>query len=294
MKTFFIGTVEFSKCALARLIEMKTQIAGVATKFHAPLNADFADLVPLCKKAEIPYKFVNNINDEEIIGWIKSLRPDVIFCFGWSELLKKELLKLAPLGVIGFHPAALPANRGRHPIIWSLALGLQETASTFFFMDERVDSGDILSQKFIGIEYNDDAKSLYLKIINTAMGQIEDFVPTLKNGTYMRVQQDDSQANTWRKRSKSDGKIDFRMNSYAIYNLVRALTKPYVGAHVVYNGEEYKVWKSLERKNKDLNIEPGKILTVENNIITVKTSDGAVDLIEHDFKVNPLVGGYLL
>ncbi len=294
MKIFFIGAVEFSKCALAKLIEMRAEIIGVATKADSPFNADFADLTPLCNEATIPYRFVNNVNDEEVVSWIRSLCPDIVFCFGWSELLKRELLHLAPMGAVGFHPAALPANRGRHPIIWALALGLEKTASTFFFMDEGADSGDILSQKFIKIEYSDDAQSLYSKIIDTAMRQIEEFLPEIKNGTYERMPQDHSLTNNWRKRSKNDGKIDFRMSSYSIYNLVRALTKPYVGAHVVYNGKEYKVWKSKEKKSKAVNMEPGKVLAVENNIITVKTGDDAVDIIEHDFKVMPLVGEYLL
>lgn len=294
MKIFFIGTVEFSKCALAKLIEMKTQIAGVATKADSPFNADFADLIPLCKKTNIPYRFVDNINDRDVIDWINSLHPDVIFCFGWSELLKRELLHLAPMGVVGFHPAALPKNRGRHPIIWSLVLGLEETASTFFFMDEGADSGDILSRKFIKIAYQDDAQSLYTKIIGIALGQIEKFVPKLKNGTYKRMPQDHSMANTWRKRTKDDGKIDFRMSSYSIYNLVRALAKPYIGAHVVYKEKECKVWKSKEVSNKAFNLEPGKIVLVKNNIITVKTGDAAVELIEHDFETVPQVGEYLL
>ena len=294
MKIFFIGTVEFSKYALAKLIEIKAQIAGVATKAVSPFNADFADITHLCKKANIQYRFVDNINDRDVIDWVNSLHPDIIFCFGWSELLKKELLHLAPMGVVGFHPAALPQNRGRHPIIWALALGLEETASTFFFMDEGADNGDILSQEFIKITYSDDAQSLYSKIVDIALKQIEGFVTKLEKGTYIRISQDHSRTNIWRKRTKNDGKIDFRMTSRAIYNLVRALTKPYIGAHVVYKGEEYKVWKSKEKENKVINSEPGKVLAVENNIIGVKTGDGSVDIIEHEFKIIPRVGEYLL
>ena len=126
------------------------------------------------------------------------------------------------------------------------------------------------------------------------MRQIEEFVPEIKHGTYKRMPQDHSLSNTWRKRSKNDGKIDFRMSSYSIYNLVRSLTKPYVGAHVVYNGKEYKVWKSKESKCKAMNLEPGKVLAVEDNIITVKTGDGGINLIEHDFNVMPHVGEYLV
>ena len=294
MRIFFIGTVEFSRHMLVKLIEMKAQVIGVATKAYSTFNADFADITPLCEKADIPYRTVNSINDPGVIGWISSLHPDVVFCFGWSELLKKELLYLAPMGVVGFHPAALPKNRGRHPIIWALALGLKETASTFFFMDEGADTGDILSQRFVKIDYQDDAQSLYSKVINIASEQIEEFLPKLKNGAYERIPQDHSKANTWRKRTKDDGRIDFRMSTRSIYNLVRALTRPYVGAHVVYKGIDYKVWKVKEVGQKDLNLEPGKVLDIHKNAIIVKTGDGAVSLTEHDIVKIPDVGDYLL
>ena len=88
-------------------------------------------------------------------------------------------MDLPLLGVIGFHPAALPANRGRDPIIWALVLGLQETASTFFFMDEGADSGDIISQEYLIITDSDDAGILYEKITQTALKQLREFVPRL-------------------------------------------------------------------------------------------------------------------
>ena len=69
------------------------------------------------------------------------------------------------MGVIGYHPAALPKNRGRHPLIWALVLGLKKTASSFFIMDERADSGDVISQEEIIINDDDDASSLYAKMI---------------------------------------------------------------------------------------------------------------------------------
>jgi methionyl-tRNA formyltransferase len=156
--------------------------------------------------------------------------------------LKSEMLGIAPLGVVGFHPSKLPANRGRHPLIWALVLGLKETASTFFFMDEGVDSGDILSQKTIEIFEDDDAGDLYQKVTETALVQLEDFVPYLEEGCYDRVLQDHDKANVWCKRGKKDGRIDWRMSARSIHNLVRGLTKPYVGAHFELNDEEIKVW----------------------------------------------------
>jgi len=296
LRAIFVGTVEFSKFTLEKILSLSEYISveGVITKKESKFNADFVDLTPVCKKFSIPVKYVQNINDPENVEWIKKKEPDVIFVFGWSQIIKKNILEIPKIGVIGFHPAKLPQNRGRHPIIWALALGLEETASTFFFMDEGADSGDILSQKIIKITYEDTARTLYDKVIQTALTQIEEFIPELADGRYKRVPQDHTKANYWRKRSEKDGEIDFRMSSRAIYNLVRALTKPYVGAHFVYKNQKVKVWKAKEEMVNLPNIEPGKILKVEGTKILVKCYDNAIWLEEHELKQMPKEGEYLI
>jgi methionyl-tRNA formyltransferase len=293
MKIFFIGCVEFSKNTLKKVIELNGNIVGVATKSRSKFNSDHSDLAPICVEQGITYKHVKDINAEHIVDWINSLRPDIIFVFGWSSLIKRELLEIAPMGVLGFHPAKLPANRGRHPIIWALVLGLRETGSTFFFMDEGADSGDILSQELIDIEEKDDARVVYNKVMKTALSQIESFVPLLKDNNYNLISQKKSKTNYWRRRNRLDGQIDFRMTSKAIYDLVRALTKPYVGAHIFYNDEDIKIWK-VEITNCDkINLEPGKILGVNSNIIKVKTFDGAINIVNHEFEILPKINDYL-
>lgn len=293
MKILFIGTVEFSYRILEKLIKLNAEIVGVCTKDGSNFNNDFTDLIPLCKKNKIPYKFVDDINSKENIEWIKNLKPDIIFCFGWSSLIKKELLNFPKMGILGYHPASLPQNRGRHPLIWALALGLKKSASTFFFMDDGVDCGDILSQKDFEILYEDDAKSLYNKVSKIALNQIEEFLPKLQNNSFQRLKQNHSIANSWRKRGKKDGRIDFRMTSNAIYNLVRALTKPYIGAHIEYNGQDITVWKVEEIAFNKNNIEFGKVLENDGKSIIVKTYDKAIKIIEHEFKELPKVGEYL-
>lgn len=293
MKIFFIGTVSFSLKALKKLISLNTDLVGVATKSKSNFNADHKDLAPLCNEYDIPVKYVRDINAPHIVEWIRSLKPDVVFCFGWSSLIKKALLDLPKFGVIGFHPTKLPENRGRHPIIWSLVLGLEKGAATFFFMKEGADDGDILSQKTFIITYEDDASSVYAKMERTAVEQIQEFIPRLQEGNYQRIKQDLSQGNIWRKRGIGDGEIDFRMSSYAIYNLVRALTKPYIGAHLYFNEKEIKIWKVKEENFSAKNIEPGKVLLSEANEILVKTNDGAVRIISHDFSELPQKGEYL-
>jgi len=293
MKVFFIGTVEFSKITLEKLIELNTNVVGVATKLESKFNADFADLVSVCKANSIEYKTMGDINSPESLSWISGLKPDVIFCFGWSSLLKKDLLNLAPLGVVGYHPSELPFNRGRHPIIWALVLGLDATASTFFFMEEGADDGDILSQEKVLISIDDNAETLYKKLTATALNQIEVFVKQLEFNTYPRISQDHSKSNLWRKRGKSDGKIDFRMPSKSIYNLIRGLAKPYVGAHIENNDVDIKVWKSEIGYPSNNNFEPGKVLGLSENKIRVKTGDGSIWLIEHEFINLPKINEYL-
>lgn len=293
MRIMFIGTVEFSQRALERLIAIKAQVAGVCTLKAAAFNADHVDLSDLCKTHSIPSLYADDINSPETLEWIRACAPDVIFCFGWSRLLKQELLELAPLGVVGFHPAALPANRGRHPLIWPLVLGLEQTASTFFFMDAGADSGDILSQRTITIDPADDARDLYDKVTATALDQIEEFVPLLEEGTFVRREQDHGQANTWRKRGMADGKIDWRMSARTIHNLVRGLAKPYVGAHFVVDGRDVKVWKSAVIDDVQDNLEPGKVLGMRDGVPVVKCGDGALCLLLTEPAYNPIQGSYL-
>ena len=293
MKIIFIGNVIFSEKMLKKILELKGDVIGVITKRNSFFNSDFCDISYIAKENNIDYLYVENINEMKNIEWIKNKQPDIIFCFGFSSLIKKEILSIPKMGVVGFHPTKLPQNRGRHPIIWSLVLGLKKSASTFFFMDEGADSGDILSQKEFEISYKDSAKTLYEKIINIALEQVELFLPKLIKKEFSTTKQDNSKTNYWRKRTKKDGEIDFRMDSYSIYNLVRALTKPYIGAHLIYKGEEIKIWKIQEEKYNTSNIEPGKVLLVENGEIVIKCGNGAVRIIEHEFVELPKKGEYL-
>ncbi len=293
VRIVFIGTVEFSRLALAKLVAIDAEVVGVCTLQGSSFNADYADLRPLCREHGIQFKITEDINSAETLSWIRECAPDVIFCFGWSRLLKDDLLSVARLGVVGFHPAALPANRGRHPLIWALALGLEHTASTFFFMDAGADSGDILSQRVIEIDQYDDAGSLYKKVCTTALEQIAEFVPCLSNGSFVRELQNHAQANTWRKRGVTDGMIDWRMSARSIHNLVRALTKPYVGAHFVFDGKDIKVWKSMVLCDAPANAEPGKVLGMHDGAPVIKCGQYALCLLTTEPTFSPIEGSYL-
>lgn len=294
MRVAFVGCVQSSRAFLTRLLELPdVEVAGVVTREASAFNADFASLRPLAEGAGVPC-FIARGNDQAALAdWLRRLAPDVTYCFGWSWLLRPEVLAVPRLGTIGFHPAGLPANRGRQPLIWALALGLPETASTFFFLDEGADSGDILSQEPVAILDEDDAGTLYAKVTAVALRQIETFTPQLAAGTFPRRPQDSSRATSWRKRGRADGQVDWRMSARSIHNLVRALTRPYVGAHCVYRGADAKLWRTALRDGAPLNAEPGKVLACDGERIVVKCGEGAVELVEHELPDPPAPGSYL-
>lgn len=284
MRILFIGCVESSYIELEILLKYKKSIVGVITKKKSTLNADFVDLQILAQKYGLPCKYVDNVNDENSIDFIKECNPDVIYCLGWSQIIKKEILDIPRLGIIGTHPAELPQNRGRHPIIWALALGLEKTASTFFKMNEGADTGDIISQETIEITYTDDARSLYNKITESECKQIIKITEELERGKCYPQRQDDREGNSWRKRGEKDGIIDWRMSSRAIYNLIRALTKPYVGACFIYGDKKIRVWRAEEIiSSQYINIEPGKIIKFNNkHDYWVKAYDNIIHVLDSD------------
>lgn len=294
MKIVFVGCVQSSYLFLKELINNDIEIAGVITKKESNFNSDFCDLSILCEKHGIDYIHVKHINDVDSKEYIALKKPDLILCLGWSQLLDEQVLSMASIGCIGFHPAALPNNKGRHPIIWALALGLKQTASSLFFMDEKADGGEIISQEDIVIEYKDDAASLYKKIMDVAVVQLVNIINDIKENKCRKCIPNNLDGNSWRKRGKSDGEIDWRMSSNSIYNLIRALTHPYVGAHFSHKGNEYKVWKAKEVIT-DLydNIEPGKVLKVESNHrFLIKTGENAIEILDCD-DVELIEGEYL-
>ena len=293
MKIVFVRSVYFSFKMLEHLIKMKANVVGVVSKSQSNFNTDFYDLIPLCKKFNLPNLITNDINSKKVIQWIDDLHPEVIYCFGWSNIIKKQVLSLPNKGVVGFHPTLLPLNRGRHPLIWAKILGLKESGTTFFIMDEGADSGPIISQKSFLINEDDTAHTLYQKIINNSLEQIETFTLELENNIEKRVLQE-KESNYWRKRTKADGRIHFSMTSDAIINLVRALTKPYPGATCFFNEEEIIIWSIRKGNNKQPYLEPGKVIKVNHNEIEVKTGDGSVILIEHEFNDMPVTNQYFM
>ena len=287
MRIVFTGTVDFSRHCLEEVLRMGGDIVGILTleKENAQFNSDYADLGPVADKYGVPIYRIKNINDHGTIAHIKNLDPDVIFVFGFSQLIKKEILDIPPLGCIGAHPALLPKNRGRHPLIWALIEDLKDSGLTFFYLDEGADSGDILWQKTFRITDEDDAGTLYDRIKILATEGIREFLPRLQSGSAPRIPQDHSLATYWRKRGEEDGEIVWTGTTRQVFNLVRALTRPYVGAHTFKGENRILIWRSRiiprpERIPEYRTAGAGEILSEPSPAFFVRTGDGVLEVME--------------
>ena len=300
MRIVFVGAIEFSRHCLEEVLRLGGDVVAVFTlppDMGKARHSDYADLQPLADKHGISLHRADDLNGSP--DAIAVYKPDVLFCFGWSGMLSPEILSIPRLGCIGSHPALLPRNRGRHPIIWAIQLGLRETGLTFFRMTPEADAGPIISQNTFRLYPTDDAGTLYHRVCESASSQIRDFLPDLTAGKPGFVPQDTSiEPNYWRKRGPEDGLIDFRMSSGAICRLVRALARPYPGAHARYHGRDVRVWKA-EDVNKIVgwdNIEPGKVVASTSKGFCVKSGNGIICLLEHefgDYDKLPEVGEYI-
>ena len=292
MRILFIGSVLFSKSILDEIIKSKNEVIGVIGRKESKFNSDFCDLVKYSKKKKIKSIYTSDINSPKILNWVKKRKPDIIFCIGWSQLLKKKILKIASLGVIGYHPSDLPKNRGRHPIIWSIALGLKKVGSCFFFMKSRADAGNIISKKLIKIKKNYDSNLVYSKLIKVGRKQIREILLKIRTKKLKPYPQKNSASNYWRRRSELDGRIDWRMDAENINNLIKALTKPYPGAYFLFKEKKIRVWKSRVVELNKKNYEPGKIARFKKNFV-IKCGNKALKLITFSPKINLKGATYL-
>lgn len=300
MKIIFVGTVKLSEVILKEIINFSkfnnSQFKiKVITSKNNRLNSDKVDLTKLCLKNKIEIFRTDEINSKKSYEEIKIFKPDIGFCVGWSQLINEKIIRIPKKGFIGYHPSLLPQNRGRHPLIWALNLGLKQTGSSFFFLKKNADSGNIISQKKIKINFSDNAETLYKKMINTALSQIDYILRKLKNSKINSKKQNNKKSNYWRKRSEKDGVIDFRMSNNFIYNLVRALHKPYPGAYFFFKEKKIKVWKVKLLNNQNYkNIEPGRVikLTKKKNPI-VKCGENCIELLSFSPNIKFKSGEFL-
>ncbi|MEQ8603700.1 MAG: formyltransferase family protein [Marivibrio sp.] len=286
MKIGFVGTVESSAALLKATLAAGGDVAAVGAlppEVGAARHADYVDLAPIAAEAGAPLYDLSTPDGLQRL--VAQSAPDVLFVFGWSRLIPNDLLAGVPMGGVGFHPAPLPIGRGRHPLIWSIVLGLQESAACFMRLTEEADAGAVFVQRPFAIADDETARSLMDKAIAAATAAVPDLLHALTSrGVAAAVPQDESRAVVWRKRSPADGRIDFRMSGSAIDRLVRALHPPYPGAEAVHSEIGAIVVREVAVRSDRTAVgpvEPGRVVATRDGAPVVATSDGAVVLTDY-------------
>jgi len=270
VRLVLVGAVEGSRQALEALLEAGCNVVYVFTLApeYARRHSDFADLRPLCEGFGVPMSGINNINEPEVLEQLRTLDPDYLLVLGWSQIVKPELLRLPRRGAIGFHPALLPEGRGRAALPWTILLGLKRSGCTLFFMDEGMDSGDIICQQAFDIAPDETAQTLYRKVTSTLRVMIAEIAPGLSRGELPRRRQDHAHATYTAKRTGRDGLIDWQQPAHKVWTLIRAVGAPYPGAFTFYRQRRLIVWEAdlVPRANyvgvvgQVLRSEPGGVL----------------------------------
>jgi methionyl-tRNA formyltransferase len=210
----------------------------------------------------------------EILSLVQEFTPDVLFCLGWNYLLGQDVLEVARIASIGYHPSMLPQGRGRSPIIWAIVQGLPEKGSSFFELAPEPDAGGIITQERVLIAKDETSSSLYSKLIQIGYTQFTQIIEQfLGHGKIVPVSQEEFSATTWRKRDEKDGRIDFRMRALCIDRLVRALTWPYPNSTIPLEpdmGFLTVIESCLGTRAESMKLEPGRIIAIDNYWIHVK------------------------
>lgn len=285
MKTILIGSVGSSKAVLDEMIKIKFPIDMVFS-LDEKYSSNVSGYYPLHELAEnnnIPYKKFRKINDQENIDLMKEINPDYIFVIGLSQLISRDVINLAKKGAVGFHPTPLPKFRGRAALVWQILLGVKETKCSLFFIDEGIDSGDIIAQESYLIEDNDYATDVIKKCHDAFRRLIERTLPKLINEEIQPIKQNEDEATYLLKRSPEDGRIDWTKPSETIQRLVRAVSKPYPGAFSEYDGKAKIIfWKADSINNNKYFGIPGQIARITPDYIDIICTTGMLRVYEYE------------
>lgn len=295
-RTVFVGAVEEGRRCLEGLLAAGERFAGLVT-LKEEWARETSGAVPFDDLADlhgIPLLKVRDLNHPKNVERLRAMAPDLLLVIGWTRLIGREILAIPSRGCIGFHASLLPRYRGRAPVNWVLINGETETGNSMIYLDPGVDTGDIADQRRIPITEDDDCRTLYRKVSDSAIEMLIQHLPALKRGEAPRRRQDESGASVMPRRRPEDGIIDWSKSARGLYNWVRALTHPYPGAFTFSGGAKILIWRAGILSETGLAGAPGTILGVGPAGVDVAASEGAVRLLRAQAEGEPEVDAALL
>ena len=280
MDIVVIGTGYFAIECARGVLDSNARLAALISMPAATLPSNSSDIKSFAESKGVLYYEFEDLNTQEAVSTLRRLAPDYILS-SWPKILGIEVLKTPTRCVIGSHPTDLPFNRGRHPLHWLIVQGIRQTKLSFFRMDEGIDTGDLLLQVPVDIGDNDSIAKLTDKINAAAYQGVLKLLA--KDKGYQGHVQDHSRTNYWRKRTPYDVTLDFRMSADQIIRMVRSYSFPYPCANLIFENKVLKISSArimpgILQAQELQRLEPGKIISIKGDQLTVKAADEAVEL----------------
>lgn len=279
MKVVFMGTPDFAVPVLEGLIE-NYDVVGVVSQPDKEVGRKRILTPTEVKKVALehgievfqPKKIRENYQD------ILSLDPDIIVTCAYGQIIPKEILDYPRLGCINVHGSLLPKLRGGAPIHHAIIDGEEETGITIMYMDVKMDSGDIISQKAVKIEDSDTVEILWDKLSLMGRDLLLETLPSIIEGTNQRIKQDEEKVTFGFNIKREEEYLDFNKTSREVFNHIRGLS-PIPGAYAVLDDKEMKIYSSVI-SDKKYNGKCGEIVDVNKEGIVVMTGDYSIVLTE--------------
>ena len=225
---------------------------------------------------------VKNLHDESLIKKIYSWNLDVLIEIGWSQKIPVSILNIPKAGTVGIHNSLLPAYQGGASLNWALIKDYSTWGTTLFHLEENIDAGEIIFQEKFNITDNDDINTLFLKSDKLSIEMINRYLPLALKNSAPRIKQNPSEISKTPRRRPEDGAICWKANNRTIFNLVRALRKPYPPAFSFLSGKKVLInGASLESKKI---AEAGTITEIKDSGIVVSTGSGSILLTEIEYE----------
>lgn len=267
MKIVFMGTPDFADESLKALYNAGYEISAVFTKPDMPVGRKHILTPPIVKttaeKLNIPVYQPTTLKDGKAFEILKEINPDLIVVVAYGKILPKEILDLPEYGCINVHASLLPKYRGASPIQWSIVCGEKVTGVTTMYLNEGMDTGDILLKAETEIKETETAEQLWDRLALMGAELLIKTVKGLADNTITPVKQDEAFATYAPIIKKQDGLIDWSKSAYEINCKIRGLHSWPV-AYTKLDGKMIKIFSAeiIEKSGKS-----GEVLEGESEII---------------------------
>lgn len=279
LKIVFFGSSYFSRDILNTLIEAGFPIAGIVTQPDRKSGRGLQLLSTPVKEFAQKKGLEVFVAEDALPERLKTIKPDLFVVVAYGRILSEEILKIPRLYAVNIHASLLPKYRGAAPIAQAIIKGEKISGVTIIRMNEKMDAGEIITQKEISIEMADNAISLEEKLSSLAQRQILETLKLIEEGKAAFYQQDSTQATYVSKLNKEDGRIDWSKEALSIYNQIRGcLSWPIA---FTYLGEKrLKIFKAKVSQREAKGSRVGEIVSLEQGLITVACGKDAIEIEE--------------